>query len=145
MLTSRIDIFPPERVRVGAADRVHREIESTPTLADSGKNRFEAPLLDDVALHNEVAAGALRERSHPLAERLTLIGEGQRSAMSMQRLCDPPGDRTLVGDTHDEALFIRHQRHRLPHLPICGDPTRRRAPRPLRVPRRVAHPPPPPS
>src|SRR5260370_28323260 len=118
MLTSSSDIFPPERVRVGAADRVNREIESTPALADSGKNRFEASLLGDVALHNEVAAGALRERSHPLAERLTLIGEGQRSAMSMQRLCDPPGDPTLVGDTHAEALFTRHHRLPLPPLPI---------------------------
>ena len=44
--------------------------------------------------------------------------------MVVQRLRDSPGDRPLVGDTHDEALLTRHQRHHLPHPPICGDPTR---------------------
>ncbi len=85
------------------------------------------------ASRTKFAAETKGERPYPLPQRLALICEGEVGAMSVQRLRDPPGDRPLVGDTHDEALLTRHQRHRLPQFPICGDPTRRKAPRPIRV------------
>src|SRR5207248_4190648 len=87
----------------------------------------------DIGVQNEIAVETESERPYPFAQPLALISEGEVGAMSVQRLGDPPRDRPLVGDTHDEALLPRHQRHRLTHLPICGDPTRRKRPRPIRV------------
>ena len=55
------------------------------------------------------AAERLRQRLHAPAERLALIGEGERRALGGERLGDAPGDRVVVGDPHDQPALALHQ------------------------------------
>ena len=67
-----------------------------------------------------------RQWLDPLFQRLALVSEGQRRTLRGHRFGDAPGDRAIVGDTHDEAAFALHQRAsrnlglrgRSRHLPI---------------------------
>src|SRR5260370_28548453 len=89
--------------------------EPPPPVRQRRKDRVEAFLRCDIALQNKVAVEARGERAYPSAERLALIGKGERGAVVVQRLGYAPGDRTFVGDAHDEALLTRHQPHFLHH------------------------------
>ncbi len=84
------------------------EIETAPALRHCREHQIEALFRTDIGLEYKIAVEALRQRSHPLAQRLALIGEGEFGAVVTQGFGDAPGDRALVGDTHDQALLTRH-------------------------------------
>src|SRR6516162_203077 len=93
---------------------MHQEIEPAPTPAQRREHGIEALLGSDIGFENEIAVEAFGKRADALSERLPLIGERERRAMGVQCLGDTPAERALVGDTHDEPLLTRHQRHRIP-------------------------------
>ena len=63
-------------------------------------------------------AERLRQRLDAPAERLALIGEGERRAVRGERPGDAPGDRVVVGDPHDQPALALHQlRHATAYLP----------------------------
>ena len=59
-----------------------------------------------------MSAELLGERLHAAAECFALVGESQRRTLLGELLRDPPRDRVIVGDPHDEAALAAHQ---LPH------------------------------
>ena len=50
-------------------------------------------------------ADLLRQRLDALLQRVALIGEGELRTLRMAGLGDPPGDRPVVGDPHDQAAL----------------------------------------
>jgi hypothetical protein len=42
-------------------------------------------------------------------KRLALIGESELGALFRQSLRNPPGQRLVVGETHDQAALSAHQ------------------------------------
>src|SRR6185437_12985803 len=108
------DVFPGQLVPVGKGDRVDQKVETAPAFLDRREHRVEARLGGHVGFENKIAAEAFRERPHALAQRLALIGEGEPGAVLVQALGDPPGERAIVCDTHDETPFTGHKRHVLP-------------------------------
>jgi hypothetical protein len=81
----------------------------------------------DVAVEAEVRAELFGERADAPFERFALIGERQVRAVFAELLRDAPGERFLVGQTHDEAAFSLHQRgHALPFFPSCDRAARAR-------------------
>ncbi len=63
----------------------------------------------DVAIAGDFGAELGSQRLDPLAESVALIGQRELGALAGQRLGDTPGDRTVVGDAHDEAALAGHQ------------------------------------
>ena len=58
---------------------------------------------------HDVRAHRGRQRLHPLAERLALVGEGELGAVLVRALGDAPGDGLVVRDPHDQAALAAHQ------------------------------------
>src|SRR5262249_9383128 len=85
---------------------------------------------------DEVAADALGKRLHAFAQRVPLEGEGKLGAMRMHELGNPPGERALVGHSHDEASLPRHQARAFRH-PHTTPTLRNRGPHPTRCLRRA--------
>ena len=50
------------------------------------------------------------KRRDPFLQRIALIGERDLGALSRAGLGDTPGDRSIVGDAHDQPAFAGHQR-----------------------------------
>ena len=63
----------------------------------------------DVAFDQEIGADLGRERPDPLLERLALIGESELGALLGEPLRNPPGQRLVVGEAHDQAALSAHQ------------------------------------
>ncbi|MSO81664.1 MAG: YihY family inner membrane protein [Alphaproteobacteria bacterium] len=86
------------------------EVEPAPALRQRGEHRVHARFVGDVGGQDDGAADALGQRADALGQRLALIGEGELGAFGGHRAGDAPGDRTVVGDAHDEAALALHQR-----------------------------------
>jgi hypothetical protein len=96
---------------------VDEEIERAPFLRQRGEQRVDRGDVLDVARQHEVRTYRAREREHALAERLALIGKREHRAMRGERAGDPPGDRVVVGDPHDQPALALHQRRHATQLP----------------------------
>ncbi len=91
------------------------EVEAPPAVGNRREGAIEAGLVGHVALDQELAADTLCERLHALAERLALEGEGQFGTLLAYRLGNAPGERSLVGDAHDEPVLSGHERLHFTH------------------------------
>ena len=78
------------------------------TEPSSAKAASSEPGCGHVAIDERGRAQRLDQGDHPLPERFALVGEGELGALAGQRLGDTPGDRTIVGNPHDEAAFAGH-------------------------------------
>ena len=76
-----------------------------PFFLDGGDDAIDGGDVFDVAGNDQIGVHLGRQRLDTLAERFTLIGEGEFSAFSRNRLRDAPGDGVAVGDPHDEAAL----------------------------------------
>ncbi len=85
------------------------EVDRRPTLRQSREGLVELGHVRDVALDQEVAAELLGERAHALLHRLALIAEREFGALLAQLLGNPPGQRTIVGEAHDQPALTLHQ------------------------------------
>src|SRR5690606_12152343 len=65
--------------------------------------------ITDVARQYDVRAELRRQRLHALFQRLTLVGKGQLCPLRGNGFGNSPGDRAVVGDTHDETALTGHQ------------------------------------
>ena len=86
------------------------KVEPSPGLFDLLENRVHAGVVRDVTGHDQVGANRLSQRLNTLQERLALIGEGELGAMRASLRGDSPGDRSVVGDPHDQAFASGQQR-----------------------------------
>ena len=84
---------------------MHDEVELAPQLFDFREDRVDRLGLRHVAAPDNGRAKLRGERTHALFERLDLIGERELGAGVGAGLCDAPGDRAIIGDAQNEALF----------------------------------------
>ena len=98
-----------ELVLVGESHRVDHEINAPPHPFELTEDRIQRGAVGDVARQHHVGTDRLRERFDPFAERVPLVGQRQPGTGASHRLGDAPGQRTIVGDPHDQALLARHQ------------------------------------
>ena len=56
---------------------------------------------------------------HALLQRLALIGEGELGALRRQRLGDPPGERAVVGEAHDQPALALPSSRSFTSVPPC--------------------------
>ena len=66
---------------VGEGDGVDQKIELAPRPLDVGENGIDRSDILDVAGQHEIGVDRSRQRFHPLAERVALVGEGKLGAM----------------------------------------------------------------
>ena len=78
-------------------------------LAQAGEKRIHRGHVGDVARQHDVRAKLFRQRAHTLFQRLALVGECKLCTGIGEGLGDPPGDRLVVRQAHDQAALARHQ------------------------------------
>jgi hypothetical protein len=101
---------PARQLRlVGKRDGVDHEIEAAPCLAQLGETGIHRRVVHHVHIDQQRGTDRGRQRLHPLAEGLTLVGKRKLRAFGMQRLGDAPCDRAFVGHAHDEPALALHQ------------------------------------
>src|SRR6185503_17447331 len=86
-----------------------QEVDRLPPFLQDCEGVVEIGHVADVAVDQEGGAQLLGERAHPLLHRLALIGKGQLGALPGERLGDPPGERAVVGEAHDQPALSFHQ------------------------------------
>ena len=92
-----------------------RKSSDAPLLRELGEHRIDRRDVLDVAGQDAVEPTDSASGSHAAAERLALVGEGERRALRGERARDAPGDRVIVGDPHDQPALALHQlRHGAP-------------------------------
>lgn len=70
---------------------MHEEIETAPLLLDFFENGIDGGDVLHVARQHEIRADLFGKRFHALAQRITLIGEGQFGALCGELFCNAPG------------------------------------------------------
>ena len=74
-----------------------------------GENVVDALEVGHIAVGDDLGADRLGQRDGAPAESVALIGEGEFGALAGEHPRNAPGDRSLVGDAHDETALARHQ------------------------------------
>ena len=100
------------------------EVEMPPAFRQCREHQIEARFGADIGLQHKIAVETQSQRLHPLAQRLPLVGKGKFGAVIVQGFGDAPCNRALVGNTHNQTLLTRHQRHGHPHFSRRVHPTR---------------------
>ena len=100
------------------------EVKATEVLAYRVREGVEVRILRDVAGQDQRLLQALRQVTDVLLEPLPLVRDSETSSLARDGLGDPLGDRALVGDANDEALFSLEQHPIL--LSQSGSPARRK-------------------
>ena len=104
-----VDILPAQLALVGEADRVDDEIDRLPALLQRVEGAVERFHVRHVAFEGEIAAELFGQRADALLQRLALIGEGHLGALLVQLLGNAPGQRLVVGESHDQPTLALHQ------------------------------------
>ena len=81
------------------------DVDPAPAVRQNLERAVERCVVGHVHVHQQVGPDLRRQRLDALAERLALIGKGKLGAIAGQRLRDPPRDRAIVRDTHDQRAF----------------------------------------
>jgi hypothetical protein len=112
-----IDVAAVELILVREGDGVDEKVERAPGRAHGREGGIDALGFGDVTITNHNAADIAGKRLDAFLERIALVGEGERGAVGVARLGDAPGERTMVGDPHDQATLAaqkpRNFRHSL--------------------------------
>ncbi len=114
-----VDIAAAKLVLVRKTNRMDDEVESVPSLANRVERLVELGHVADIAFDHEVAAGFGGKRADALAKRLALIAERKVGARFRELLGDPPGERLVIGEAHDQPALSRHQSAHV-STPLCS-------------------------
>ena len=93
------------------------EVERVPPLLERVEGLVERLHVRHVAIDQQVGAKLRRQRPDALFERLALVGKGQLGALLGDRARNPPGERPVVGEAHDQPALALHQSGQ-----SCGPP-----------------------
>lgn len=115
-----IDIASGQRFLRRIGDRMNQKVDRAPGFLDLAEGGVHAGRVRHIAWHDEIGAHFGGQRLDPLFQRIALIGEGKLGACIGAGLGDSPGDRPVVGDTHYEAAFARHQLPGSAHDSVLG-------------------------
>ena len=73
-------------------DRMHEDVEMTPTLFESGKSGIDLRIGGHIERQHNVRTDRLRERFHAFFELIVRVGEGEFGAFAMKGFRNTPGD-----------------------------------------------------
>jgi hypothetical protein len=94
---------------------VDDEIQLAPFLLEGFEDRVQARHVGDVARQHDIRVQGLGQGRHPFLQHLALVGQRDLGAGVTGGLGDAPGDGTVVGHAHDQALLSGHQWRRNGH------------------------------
>ncbi len=97
---------------------MNQKIQLPPFGAERRENRIDAGNVFDVARQYGINTERLRERPDALSLRVALERKGKLGALRVERFCDAPGNRMIIGDTHDQAALCFHQVLHIAPYPI---------------------------
>ena len=80
-----------------------QEVQTTPFMGKFGEYSVDTVLVGNVARQDKVDADRLRQGLDALQQRVPLIGERKLRPVRRAGLGDSPGDRAVVGDSHDQT------------------------------------------
>ena len=81
------------------------EVDLAPQALDFGEGGIDGRAVGDVAMADDMGTKLGGQRTHALFKRIALIGEGEFGTGQARGPGDAPGNRTIVGDAHDEATL----------------------------------------
>ena len=84
------------------------EIEPAPLRLDALEHGVHRRRVGHVAMAGDMRVQLRGERLDALLQRVALVGERELRAGRAGRRGDPPGERAVVGDAHDEAALAAH-------------------------------------
>ena len=85
------------------------EVDLAPDLLDFCESGIDRRLVADIAVACYDGADFGSQRLDALSQRFALVSQGDLTALGINGLGDTPGNRTIVGDAHDDAALARHQ------------------------------------
>ena len=85
------------------------EVEAPPCLGECVEHGIHRRRIGHVAGENDLRAEFGGQRLDPLFQGVALIGERDLCALRRARLGDTPGNRSIVGDSHNQPAFAGHQ------------------------------------
>jgi hypothetical protein len=88
---------------------MHQEVERPPFFLDRREGRIEGDGIGHVAMTHQQPAKLLRQRLDPPLQRIALMGESDIGALRPARFGDAPGDRAVIGNSHDQAALAAHE------------------------------------
>jgi hypothetical protein len=88
---------------------VDDEIDRRPARRQRFERGVERGHVRYVAIDEEIGTDLFGQRLHALEQRIALIGKGQFGPLRVQCLGDPPCQRLVVGQAHDEPALALHQ------------------------------------
>ncbi|MCY1230924.1 hypothetical protein D9M72_433570 [compost metagenome] len=94
---------------------MHHEVDLAPLLFERIEDGVDAGFVANVAMAGHEAVDLGEQRLDALLQCIALIGQRNFAALGMDRLGDPPCDRTVVRDAHDDATLALHQTRCLSH------------------------------
>src|SRR5208282_5612173 len=99
----RVEEVALEFVGGGVGDRVHQRVQFAVAFFERGEEAGDVVVFRYVAHIGFGAGQGENEVPGFLLQALVLVGNGQLHAGGVQSLGDGPGNRTLVGDSEDDA------------------------------------------
>jgi DNA-binding SARP family transcriptional activator len=109
-LDDQLGIDPSEELEQVRLAVLRHELDLPSPAVETATN-LKAHLTSFIGRDDDLnrVAKLLGERAHALLHRLALIGESELRALRGQLLRNPPGERTVVGEAHDQASLPCHQ------------------------------------
>ena len=96
-------------ILVGKGDGMDQKIKLTPALINGGKHCIHGRRVSNVTRNHEIGTGGFGQRLNPFFQGISLVGQGQLRPLPMNGFGDSPGDGSIVGNTHYQALLACHQ------------------------------------
>jgi hypothetical protein len=88
---------------------MHDEVDLAPLLLDCGEHRVDGSRIGDVAVAEQGGAEFGGERLDALLQRLALPGQTDLGSSVAAGPRDAIGDRSVIGETEDDAPLALHQ------------------------------------
>src|SRR4051794_10892506 len=88
---------------------MHNEIDFAPFLAEHVEHRVDGGGISHVAVTEQDAAEFVSQWLDPFLQRVTLPRQRDLRARRMASLGNAPGNRTVIGDTENNAALALHQ------------------------------------
>jgi len=115
VVSTGVDIASGQFVLVGKGNGVNHEVQLPPGLFDGRKCRIDRGHVRHVAGHYKLRADFGGQGLNPFLDGIALIREGQFRPMPRAGLRNPPGNRPVIGNAHDQPAFASHQAFGIVH------------------------------
>ena len=103
-----VNIAPGQLILVRVGDGMDDKVQPAPKLVHLFKHGIKRRGVGHVAVAQNMPANFGGQRLNALLELVTLIGEGKLGTLQVAGFGNAPGNRHLVGNTHDKPTLASH-------------------------------------